>query len=123
MKSLNRIFSVVVLSLWGLLFLPGSAASEVVEKFVAVVNNDVIFLSELEELGKEYFAEVEKNALASEREGRMLQARRDMLNQLIENKLLDQEIKKRKVEVAERDVDTTIEDVLRQNRFTLDDLK
>lgn len=123
MKSLNRIFSVVVLSLWGLLFLPGSAASEVVEKFVAVVNNEVIFLSELEELGKEYFAEVEKNSLPSEREEKMLQARRNMLNQLIENKLLDQEIKKRKVEVAERDVDATIEDVLKQNRFTLDDLK
>jgi len=121
MKSLKRISGIVFL--WGLLFLPTLALSEVVERFVAVVNNEVIFLSELEEFGRRFFEEVGKNSLPSEREEKTRQVRQEILNQLIENKLLDQEIKKRKVEVAERDVDTTIEDILKQNRFTLNDLK
>jgi peptidyl-prolyl cis-trans isomerase SurA len=121
MKSLKRIFGIVFLC--GLLFLPTHALSEVVERFVAVVNNEVIFLSELEEFGRRVFEEVEKNSLPSEREEKTRQARQEVLNQLIENKLLDQEIKKRKVEVGERDVEATIEDILKQNRFTLNDLK
>ena len=53
----------------------------------------------------------------------MNQARKEVLDQLIENKLLEQEIKKRKVEVSVRDIDTAVEDVLKQNRITLDELK
>jgi len=121
MKSLQRISAIIFLC--GLLFLPTLALGEVVERFVAVVNNEVIFLSELEEFGRRSFEEVEKKSLPSEREEKTQLMRQEILNQLIENKLLDQEIKKRKVEVGERDVDTTIEDILKQNRFTLNDLK
>jgi peptidyl-prolyl cis-trans isomerase SurA len=105
------------------LFAPLRAESAVVERFVAVVNEEVIFLSELEELGKRYFEEVRKNAPPGEAEPRLREARKEVLAQLIENKLLSQEIKKRKVEVSEKDVDAAVDDLLRQNRISLDDLK
>ena len=103
--------------------LRSGTAGEVVERFVAVVNDEVIFLSELEEFGKRYFEELRKNAPPSELQEKLNQARKEVLDQLIENKLLDQEIKKRKVEVADRDVDAAVEDILKQNRITLDELK
>ena len=93
------------------------------ERFVAVVNDEVIFLSELEEFGKRYFEEIRKNAPPSERQEKLNQARKEVLDQLIENKLLEQEIKKRKVEVSNKDLDAAVEDVLKQNRITLDELK
>ena len=73
------------------------------ERFVAVVNNEVIFLSELEEFGKRYFEEIRKKAPPSERQEKLNQARKEVLDQLIENKLLEQEIKKRKVEVSNKE--------------------
>ena len=53
----------------------------------------------------------------------MNEARKEVLEQLIESKLLEQEIKKKKIEVPERDVDAAVEDVLKQNQITVDELK
>lgn len=107
----------------GTLLAPFRTAGEVVERFVAVVNDEVIFLSELEEYGKRYFEEIRKNAPPSERQEKLSQARKEALGQLIESKLLDQEIKKKKVEVSSKEIDAAVEDLLQQNRMTLDELK
>jgi peptidyl-prolyl cis-trans isomerase SurA len=112
-----------ILLFCGTLLTPLRTAGEVVERFVAVINSEVIFLSELEEFGKRYFEEIRKKAPPSERQEKLNQARKEVLDQLIENKLLEQEIKKRKVEVSNKELDATIEDILKQNRITLDDMK
>ena len=112
-----------ILFFFTILLAPLRTAGEVVERFVAIVNDEVIFLSELEEYGKRYFEEVQKKALPSERQEKLSQAKKEVLDQLIENKLLEQEIKKRKVEVSNKDIDAAIEDLLKQNRITLDELK
>ncbi|MBP1713207.1 MAG: peptidyl-prolyl cis-trans isomerase [Deltaproteobacteria bacterium] len=107
----------------GILLAPLRTAGEVVERLVAVVNDEVIFLSELEDYGKRYFEEVRKKTPPSEVQEKLSQAKKEVLDQLIENKLLDQEIKRRKVEVSTKDIDAAVEDILKQNRITLDDLK
>ncbi len=114
---------IFILSLCGLFFAPFRISGEVVERFVAVVNSEVIFLSELEEYGKRFFEEVQKKALPSERQEKLNQARKEVLDQLVESKLLEQEIKKRKIEVTDKELDATIEDILKQNRIALDDMK
>ena len=119
--SLRVIF--ILLLFCAALLPPLRTAGEVVERFVAVVNDEIIFLSELEEYGKRYFDEVRKNAPPSESQEKLKQAKKEVLDQLIENRLLDQEIKKRKVEVSNRDIDAAVEDLLKQNRITLDQLK
>ncbi len=121
MKSRNRLFILFLFA--GILLLPAIATGEVVERIIARVNTDVIFLSELEEFGKRYFEEVKKNSLPSESSEKLREAKQEVLNQLIEMKILDQEIKKRKVEVPERDVDAAVDDILKRNNFTLDDMK
>ena len=106
-----------------LLLFPDGTRGEIVERIVAVVNNDVITLSELEEVGKRLFEQVQQSSLPAEREEKRQKARRAVLDQLIENKLLEQEIKNRKVEVSERDVDSAIEQILQQNQVSENELK
>ena len=105
------------------LLFPQGTRGEIVERIVAVVNNDVITLSELEEAGKRIFEQVQQSSLPAEREEKLQRARRAVLDQLIENKLLEQEIKNRKMEISEREVDAAIEQILRENRVSENELK
>lgn len=102
---------------------PGNSRGEVVERIVALVNNEVLTLSELEEAGARFFHQVKESTLPSEREEKLKKAREEILNQLIENKLLEQEIKKRKVEVSDRDLDSAIEGIMKENRLTENEMK
>ncbi|MBM4331916.1 MAG: hypothetical protein FJ117_11980 [Deltaproteobacteria bacterium] len=106
-----------------LFLFPADIRGQVVDRIAAVVNNEIITLSEMEEAGARFFHQVKESSIPSEREEKLRRARAEILNQLIENKLLDQEIKKRKVEVSEREVDAAIDDILKQNRMTMNDLK
>jgi len=105
------------------LLFPDGTRGEIVERIVAVVNNDVITLSELEEAGKRLFEQVQQSSLPAEREEKLQKARREVLDQLIENKLLEQEVKNRKVEVAERDVDAAVQQIMQQNQASENELK
>jgi len=111
--------------LWLTIFLlfPGSPAGEVVDRIVALVNNEVITLSEMEEAGRNLFQQVKQTSLPSDREENLKKAREEILAQLVEHKLLEQEIKKKKVEVSDRDVDQAIGDIMKENRLTENELK
>ncbi len=116
-----KIIPFLVFGLW--LLVPRSGPGEVVERIVALVNNQVITLSELEEMGKPVLDQVRQTGLPAEREERLKKARREVLDHLIETKLLEEEMKKRKIEVPDRDVDAAINDVLKSSKLTEDDLK
>lgn len=105
------------------LLLPSRTMGEVVERIVALVNNEVITLSELEETGRTLFGQVKQATLPSEREEKLKKARAEVLDQLIENKLLEQEIKRKKIEVPDRDVDQALGDIMKQNHLTENELK
>jgi peptidyl-prolyl cis-trans isomerase SurA len=105
------------------LFLPGNLQGEVVDRIVALVNNEVITFSELQEAGARLFSDLKESTLPSEREEKQKKAQEEILTQLIENKLLEQEIKKRKVEIPEKEVDAAIEDILKENRLNESQLK
>lgn len=97
--------------------------AEIIDRIVALVNNEVITLSELEEFGGRLFQQLKESTLPAEREEKLKKARREALEQLIENKLLEQEIRKRKVEVSEREVDAAVAEILKHNRLTENELK
>jgi peptidyl-prolyl cis-trans isomerase SurA len=116
-----KILPFLLFGLWALF--PRTGPGEVVERIVALVNNQVITLSELEEAGKPVLDQVRQTGLPAEREERLKKVRREVLDRLIESKLLEEEMKKRKIEVPDRDVDLAINDVLKSSRLTEDDLK
>ncbi len=99
------------------------ASGQVVDRIIALVNDEVIFLSELDEAGRHLFEQIRKSTLPEESEEKIKKARREILNQLIEDKLLDQEIRNRKIEVSEREVDQAIEEVMKKHTLTENDLK
>jgi peptidyl-prolyl cis-trans isomerase SurA len=103
--------------------LPLDLRGEVVDRIVALVNGEIITLSELEQMGKPYYDQVSQTSTAGEREEKIKKARMEVLGRLIENRLLEEEMKKRKIEVPERDVDATIQDVLKSSKLTENDMK
>ena len=105
------------------LLLPLSLRGEVVDRIVALVNGEIITLSELEQRGKFLYDDVRKTSTAGELEEKMKKARLQVLGHLIESRLLEEEMKKRKIEVPERDVDATIQDVLKSSNLTENDMK
>jgi len=107
----------------GLILLPHGGVCEVVDRIVALVNDDVIFLSEIEEAGRFFFEQIRKSTLPQEREEKLKRARQEVLERLIEEKLLEQEMRNRKIEVSERDVDMAIEEVMKKNHLSENELK
>jgi peptidyl-prolyl cis-trans isomerase SurA len=100
-----------------LLLAGSSARAEVVDRVAAVVNQDIITLSEVEER-----AAPEMERLSAERDPKKrAEARQALLlrftNQLIGEKLMDKEIKELGLSATEREVDQAIDDVLRQNNL------
>jgi peptidyl-prolyl cis-trans isomerase SurA len=105
------------------LLAPGLAnAAEVVDRIIAVVNKEVILLSELEEM-LDYVEEIELRGLADvereeAREGLMI----DLLDGLIANKLVEQAMERADIEVGDREVEAAIADVSKQNGLTMERL-
>src|SRR5262249_57624036 len=94
-----------------------SSRGELVERVAAVVNKDIIALSELERR-----AAPELAAAASERDvGRRATKRNEVLHEMLDvmigEKLMDSAAKESNVEVTEQDVDTAIEDVKKSHNL------
>jgi peptidyl-prolyl cis-trans isomerase SurA len=101
-----------------------SAASEVLDRIVAVVNEDIILLSELNQRMAPYSLRIREQKLDSERERRMLfQIREEMLNRLVDEKLTDQEVQKNDIKISEEEINKTIERIKATNAYTDEELR
>lgn len=101
-----------------------SAASEVVDRIVAVVNEDIILLSELQERMRPYTQRIKQQGFDTEKERQMLfKVREEMLNRMVDEKLTDQEIQRKEIHVDDAEVDRTIERIKQANSFTDEDLR
>jgi peptidyl-prolyl cis-trans isomerase SurA len=74
-----------------LLFNPGQGAAKILDRIVAVVNDDVITLSELEDSGKDYLSRVEKVTPADKRDEVMKEARERVLSKMITQQPISQQ--------------------------------
>lgn len=98
--------------------------TEVVDRVVAVVNNDIILLSDLEEKLAPYAKKVQAAGYSAEKEREMLyKVRSEILDSLIDQKLTDQEVKKYGIEIGENQIDRTIERVKEANFYTDEELR
>jgi peptidyl-prolyl cis-trans isomerase SurA len=125
---LKRNFSLgVLIGVWMLFFTAtatASAASEVLDRIVAVVNEDIILLSELNERMAPYAQRIRQQGFDLDKERQMLfKVREEMLNRLVDEKLTDQEIKRNDIQVDEAEIDSTIERIKAANSFTDEDLR
>jgi len=98
--------------------------AEIVDRIVAVVNDEVITLIELNNTLKPYMEKIKSLGYPQDKEQELLfKVRKDMLDRLINQKIEDQEIKRSKVEISEEQVDKTIERIKETNYLTDEQLR
>lgn len=99
-------------------------AAEVVDRIVAVVNNDVISLYDLNLALRPYAQKLKSLDYPPEKQRRMLfKIREDILNQLVDQKLADQQIKSLKISVSDEQVDAAIERLKKASYYTDENLR
>lgn len=94
---------------------PANAPAEVIDRVIAEVNDQVVTLSELEEEGRPIFQKIMREAPANEREEALGLVRNQVLNALIDKKLVAQEAARQGLSVSEEEVDNAVTQVLSGN--------
>ena len=103
--------------------LPTSAAANVVDRSVAVVNEDTITLSEVNEVGKPFFQKVTEETPPEQLNEVMQQVRRSIIEKLIDKKLVVQEANKLNLKVSDEEVEGALQRILATNQATLEDFR
>ena len=104
------------------LFSPIPSTEAVVDRVVAVVNQEIITLSELEKWINPVKEEMGgENRL--EKLERVQALRREVLEKLIEEKLIDQEVKKLAIKVSSKEVEAALDEVKQRNSATQEQLE
>ena len=94
----------------------GVALAETVDRIVGVVNGDVILYSELQN----QIRGMEKVVpdLKSDDPSRRVQVEREVLQQIVQQRLTEGEVKRLKITVSQTEVDNAIKGIKQQNNFT-----
>ena len=101
-----------------------AADAVVVDRIVAVVNDDLITLFDLNQSFQPYEENIKALGYTSEREREtMFKLRTDLLSRLIERKLTDQVIKKNNLEASEQEINTALERIKEERSLTDEDLR
>ncbi len=102
------------------ILLPGLALAEYTDRVVAVVNDDVITLSELNHEGRVFFQRVLAQAPADESEAALGQVRREVLNHMIDNLLVVQKAAEMNIAVTDQEVDVALQQILARNNTSIE---
>jgi peptidyl-prolyl cis-trans isomerase SurA len=98
---------------------PSAAHARVVEKIAALVGDDIILQSEVEDRATPLLTEIASIANASEREVRANAIRREALDRLIDDQLLAQQATELKLTVSNDEIDRAIGQI--KHDYGLDD--
>lgn len=102
----------------GLLLLAGPVpAGKVIDRIAAVVNHEVILLSEVDERARSALAGISTELPLDRQLEQKNKIRREALEQLIEEKLLDQKVREHHIEVSDADVQRQIDWLRQRNKM------
>jgi len=102
----------------------GAQETEVVDRIVAVVNNEIVTLYDLNRAFASYAGNIRALKYPPEKERQMLfQVRQDILDQLIDSMLADQQVKRGQIMVSQKEIDNTIERLKESRQFTDEQLR
>jgi peptidyl-prolyl cis-trans isomerase SurA len=102
-----------------LLLLPSVVQARVVEKIVAVVGNDIILQSEVEDRAAPMMADIAAISNPGQRAARASAVRRQILERMVDEQLLVQEAADLKISISSEEVDRSIEQIKKD--YGLDD--
>lgn len=112
--------SVFLFSLVFSLLVAGNSMAKVVDRVVAVVNDDVILLSDVESTGKTFFEQVRAQTPEASREEALGKARNQVIESLIEKSLIVQKAKKDNVTVSDEEVKKAYEQMVKRSGLSED---
>ncbi len=98
--------------------------AEIVDRIVAQVNEDIVTLYDVNQALEPHIEKIKSMGFPPDRERQMIyQARQNVLNGLINDKLTDQEVKKVGITVNESEIDSAVERVKEMNFLTEEGLR
>jgi len=98
--------------------------AKVVDRIVATVNDEIVLLYDLNQTIKPYVDSIKASKYSYEKERQMLfKIREDALNMLIKQKLADQEIKRHKISVSDKEINNAIEGIKKTSLITDEELR
>ena len=126
LPGLGRLATLVIgLAHITLLLLPTAVGfAEVVDRIVAIVNDEVISLYELNQATQPYIEQVRNSQYPEDVERQlMFEVRGKILNEMINEKLADQELKRQNISVSDKEVDNAIERIKEKRALTDEELR
>lgn len=123
-QSIYYILSALFFFVFGYPVIINAKGAEIVDRIVAVVNDEIITLSELNSSLKPYAEKIRSLGYPPEKEQELIfRVRKDMLDRLINQKIEDQEIKRSNIKISEEQIDQTIERIKETNYLTDEQLR
>ncbi len=103
---------------------PDPALGALVDRVVAVINGQVITLSELEERARPILDQyLHDDGSPKDMQSKRMEILARLLPQLIDEYLVQQEVKKRGIVVSEQEVQRAIDRICKENSMSLDEFK
>ncbi len=94
--------------------------AKIIEKIVAIVNGDIITLSELREISVPYLEKMQLKFSLENDEEQIKEIEKRILDQLIDEKLVKQEADRLEIAVDDKEVDIAVRDVMSKNNIAKD---
>ncbi len=121
-KKINR--GVLFLAVINFIFcgLVSAEVVEVVDRVVAIVNNDIVTLYQLNKETEPYKKKIEATSYSDDQKQEMLKdINEKILNSLIDQSLTHQEAKKYRIDISENEIDRAVENILESKSMSMDD--
>ncbi len=120
---MRRSFAAICLAALALAGAPRGARARVVEKVAAVVGDQLVLASEVEDRVGPLMADVNRITDPDKRAARASALRREVLERLIDDELILQQAAELKLSISSEQVDASIEEIKKQNSLTDEQLR
>lgn len=118
-----KFYKKIILILWSIMLLSVPVYAEVVDRIVAVVNDEIITLYELNAAFEPYLKNIENNYKGNDKGAVIKQTKDAFFQRMIDNILIEQEAKKTGVSAGVKDADVmaVLQDVITKQKMSMSD--
>lgn len=103
------------------ILMPSSGLCEIADRIIAIVNDEIITLSELNSTFEPYQKRIDATYKGSDRDKVIADSRVMVLNRIIDNKLIEQLSRKSGIVVKDDEVMDNVKDLLRRKNITMEE--
>ena len=112
----------IIITALAAMIVPAPAGGEVVDRIVAIVNDDIITLAELNAAFLPYMMRIEAQYKGTDKDRIVADGKKTILDRLIDHMLVEQESKKSGITVKDDEVMNVIKNILAERKVLFPDL-